>query len=76
MSDDLSGDMLAPSWPNLVYISNEHTFPNFFMCLGPGLRKNNKALRKLWTILWIQEKKVIFESSIFSVFSMLIWLSG
>ena len=20
MSDDLSGDMLAPSWPNLVYI--------------------------------------------------------
>ena len=25
MSDDLSGDMLAPSWPNLVLIGNDET---------------------------------------------------
>ena len=30
VSDDLSGDMLAPSWPNLVYSLNLHV-PTFKM---------------------------------------------
>ena len=32
MSDDLSGDMLAPSWPNLVFIA----FTTSFVILTDG----------------------------------------
>ena len=31
MSDDLSGDMLAPSWPNLVYFSVESDIAENFV---------------------------------------------
>ena len=32
VSDDLSGDMLAPSWPNLVYIKLKNkAFLNYFL---------------------------------------------
>ena len=34
MSDDLSGDMLAPSWPNLVL------FPSSPLDIKKGLKKN------------------------------------
>ena len=30
VSDDLSGDMLAPSWPNLVVLMNFHALENVF----------------------------------------------
>ena len=46
MSDDLSGDMLAPSWPNLVKIVNRIYSKNkkilsleFFLDLSVILRK-------------------------------------
>ena len=29
MSDDLSGDMLAPSWPNLVYLYNAEVLQKY-----------------------------------------------
>ena len=33
MSDDLSGDMLAPSWPNLVYYNSL-----VFLCIFSALK--------------------------------------
>ena len=42
MSDDLSGDMLAPSWPNLVQFVDLH-YAFIFMYTQKNMRSQNSV---------------------------------
>ena len=49
MSDDLSGDMLAPSWPNLVNINEVTDFHSGFLIFS-ALRSNTRSTTELRNI--------------------------